>query len=559
MIKREARYYQNEARWSVFAYYQEGNRGDILVALPTGTGKAFCIADLITYASNRWQGQRFLMITHSAKLVEQNAETLENLWPFCPIGINCDKLKRRDTTQPIIFGTIGSMAGHAKALGWRDVLIIDEAHMVSPNDSTQYRKLIADLRIINPRMIVIGYTATPYRAGQGMLTEGDDRLFDHIVYDKTGIDDFNRFIDEGFLSKLVPRPMQAHMDMSGVKVVKGEYNSKQANAVANDERMLIPAIEETIYYGNTLNRHCWLIFAQGVEHADRISKLLNDRGIPTASIHSKKSDEDNDRNMQLFYSGRIRAIVNYGVLTTGFDHAPIDMIVMLRATKSASLWVQMLGRGTRPYSCYNPQQYKHGFNYIKYNCLVLDFARNTASLGTINDPKIPKPKGKLGGDVPVKICEAVRLARHGAQGCGAYNHAAAPKCCQCDEEFSFAEKIVQEASTLELVKASEPDPVYNEFNVTDIMYAKHLSKSGTNSLKVTYYCGMQTIEEYVPVEHERGRYIAKKWWKDRASSIQLPKTVAEAYELVPHLKSPVRLTVHMNAASRPDIVKAHFL
>jgi len=70
-------------------------------------------------------------------------------------------------------------------------------------------------------------------------------------------------------------------------------------------------------------------------------------------------------------------MVNVGVLTTGFDFPEIDLIIMLRPTNSPVLWVQMLGRGTRPADG-------------KENCMVLDFAGNTPRLGPINDPMIPK-------------------------------------------------------------------------------------------------------------------------------------------------------------------------
>ena len=122
-------------------------------------------------------------------------------------------------------------------------------------------------------------------------------------------------------------------------------------------------------------------------------------GVDCAPVHSKRPADYNDAAIKAFKNNELKAIVNYGKLTTGFDHPQIDLIGMLRPTLSVPLWVQMLGRGTRP---------AEG----KENCLVLDFARNTPRLGPINDPVIPKMRKGEAGEMPVKICEA----------CGAYNH-----------------------------------------------------------------------------------------------------------------------------------------
>src|SRR5690606_36427951 len=129
----------------------------------------------------------------------------------------------------------------------------------------------------------------------------------------------------------------------------------------------------------------------GIEHAEHIAEFLTRFGIDCAAVHSKQSAEYNDKAILAFKEGSLRAIVNYGKLTTGFNHPGIDAIAMFRPTMSVPLWVQMLGRGTRPADG-------------KKDCLVLDYARNTPRLGPINDPVIPRRKGEGGGDPPVKVC-----------------------------------------------------------------------------------------------------------------------------------------------------------
>ena len=161
------------------------------------------------------------------------------------------------------------------------------------------------------------------------------------------------------------------------------------------------------------------------------------------------TDDDRDSAILGFKSGKYQAIVNYGVLTTGFDFPEIDMIAVLRPTKSSGLWVQMLGRGTRPvYGDNFDLTLRDGRleairNGDAPNCLVLDFARNTERLGPINDPVMPNPKGKgKGGEAPVKLCPH----------CNSYNHASATICSFCGGEMPRTLKFEPTSSNAVLIR-----------------------------------------------------------------------------------------------------------
>jgi DNA repair protein RadD len=93
-----------------------------------------------------------------------------------------------------------------------------------------------------------------------------------------------------------------------------------------------------------------------------------------------------------YKSGKIKALVNCDVLTTGFDAPNTDMIVMLRPTHSPGLYVQMMGRGMR-------------IAEGKKDCLILDFAKNIERHGPINQIA-PNQKGqrKKTGEALVKSC-----------------------------------------------------------------------------------------------------------------------------------------------------------
>jgi DNA repair protein RadD len=225
---------------------------------------------------------------------------------------------------------------------------------------------------------------------------------------------------------------------------------------------------------------------------------------------------------------------------------------------STGLWVQMLGRGTRPYSCYTTSPaLAAAFPFVKLNCLVLDFAGNTRRLGPINDPVIPKPKGSgPPGDAPVRICEA----------CGSYQHASARICTVCGAEFQFAEKLNRHASGLELLRSDLPQ--IETYPVSHVVITEHTSKtSGRDSLKIAYFCGLRTFYEYISVESPVRffRHKSRDWFRQRYHyqtaqytwDEDVPKTNAEVLALAHELRKPASIRVWVNKQT-PEIMGYEF-
>lgn len=555
------RYYQLDAKWAVFDYFQAGNVGNPVVAMPGGTGKSIVIADTIFEIFTRWPSQRVMMLTHVSTLIVQNAEKLQGVWPTAPLGIYSAGLKSRDMILPIVFGGIQSVAkaikktidqqgnvlsdtpAHLLHFGWRDLILVDECHLISPNEMAAYQYVITELKKINPHLKVIGYTATPYRLRQGLIidpyivqdedtkTDKDMRLFTDICYDITGFDAFNRLIAEGFIAPLIPKRTDAHYDISQVRIgANGDYNEKQLQDIVADDKITFAAVKEMIEIAH--DRTCCLVFASGVDHAEKICALLQGFGLSAGVVHSKKDEEHNLKTIKAYKAGTIKWLVNKDMLTTGFDHPPIDFIGMLRFTMSPGLWVQMLFRGTRP-------------SEGKINCLVADFAGNTKRLGPINDPVKPRPKGKKSGDAPVKICDT----------CGVYNHASARSCISCGEAFSFETKIFKSASPIELLRGDAP--IVETFKVSKVIYSRHEKVGSPPMLKVSYFCGLQMFSEYVGLEHS-GMFgkKARDWWRQR-HVIEPPMTVDQAGQYTGQLRTPSEIRVHVNL-KYPDILQYNF-
>jgi DNA repair protein RadD len=304
-----------------------------------------------------------------------------------------------------------------------------------------------------------------------------------------------------------------------------------------------------------------MIFGTGTEHCDHIADMLETFGISAVSVHSKKTAQENKRAIIAFKAGTVRALVNNNKLTTGFDCPEVDLIAVLRHTMSPGLWVQILGRGTRPV-------YADGFDLTtkagrldaieagpKQDCLVLDFAGNTLRLGPINDPILPRKKGDkgTGGVAPVKTCPT----DDDLGGCGAYNHCSARFCCDCGYEFPQGVNFYAQASSAAIMVGSEPE--FEIMDVTKVIYTIHRKMDRPDSILATYYIGLaKRYKDWICLEHAgfAGKK-AREWWIARTEDEEAPDTTEAALKQLYKLKSPVAIKVWVNK-KYPEIVGYDF-
>lgn len=553
----KARYYQDEALVALYNYfvqYPNDPKRNPVIAMPTGTGKAVVIALFIKYVLQCWPGQRIMMLTHVKELIDQNADKMRQVWPQAPMGIYSAGLGEKTHFMPITFAGIQSAKNQPELFGHQDLVIIDECHLCSPDEEASYHKFIAALRKRNPFLRVIGLSATPYRQGLGMITDGG--IFSDVCYDITSLAAFNRLIDEGFLAMLIPKETDTIIDVEGVKKSGGEFQEADLQKRVVKYDLTYAALNEAMH--KTADRHHLLIFATGIEHVYMASAILDQMGVSNAVVHSSSkkyplSDADRDDNIARFKAGQVRVLINANVLTTGFDFPALDCIILLRPTNSPVMHVQILGRGTRPL-------YAEGFDLetlegriqaqiasLKQNCLVLDFAGNTMRLGPINDPRIPKKKGPGTGDIPVKVCNH----------CGTLNHISARVCIDCGAEFEIKEKLEGRASTLALVVRDEPQ--VELFKVDRVTYQLKKGWNGKPpTLLVSYFSGIRRFVEHICLEHHNNPIInhAHHWWHER-SDIEPPFSIAEAMEHVDKLRQPSQIRVWINT-KYPKILQTFY-
>lgn len=351
-----------------------------VVNLPTGSGKSIVIAESV-----RQINCPTLILQPSAEILEQNKEKLEMYFPPEDIGVYSASLNEK-VIKKITLATIGSISKHSKKFTNFPLIMIDECHLVPvDNNQSQYIKF---LKQIQPKKI-IGVTATPFRLSttfappyynesvttikviSRMKGKASKKFWDGgIIFNISTID----MIEQGFLHK--PK----YFDNTVVQHESIPVNKSMSEFRLDKYEELILPHEENIL--DTISRlslesHSVLVFCTSVEQAIRYASVLKSSAVVSALTKKKERKEI----ISSFKSGEIKVVFNVSCLTTGFDHPRLDGLVMIRPTRSLSLYSQMIGRILRTHP-------------LKENARIIDFSGNIKAMGHAESIEIYK-HGKL--------------------------------------------------------------------------------------------------------------------------------------------------------------------
>ncbi|MGD9126058.1 MAG: DEAD/DEAH box helicase family protein [Planctomycetia bacterium] len=507
--------YQQEAVHAVYDHLRHRDDNPCVV-LPTGTGKSLVLGQIATDAVSIWSG-RVLVLAHVKELLEQNADKIRRLCPDLDIGIYSAGLKSRDTENPVIVAGIQSVYKRACELGPFDLIIVDECHLIPPENEGMYRTFLADAKVVNPNVRVIGLTATPYRLKGGLICQPDN-ILNHVCYE-AGIRDM---IVEGYLSKLRSRGGRTKANLGNLHIRGGEFIASEMEDAMDQDDLVRGACREIVEL--TRDRKSVLIFTTSVAHCEHVAAEIErisgtECGIVTGDTPSGKRTELLRRfkgePIQTDLFGGIKPplkyLANVNVLTTGFDATNVDCVILLRPTASVGLYVQMVGRGTR-------------LHPGKEDCLILDYGDNVLRHGPVDMIKV-EAKTFGTGEPPAKECP----------NCLALIHAAYMTCPDCGHEFPPRERETHdEHATTEGILSGEITDI--DYEVSDVNYAVHTKRGADEftpkTMRVEYQTGWnQWTREWVCPEHTGwARQKFEKWWSDR-SSYPPPETAQDAVAL----------------------------
>jgi len=499
----ELRPYQREAVDAVYAHLRERDDNPCVV-IPTAGGKTPVMAQVCMDTALRWGG-RALVLAHVRELLEQTTGTLRAMAPELDVGVYSAGLKSRDTEHSVIVAGIQSAYRRAQELGRFDIVLVDEAHMIPPDGEGMYRTFLKAALALNPNVRLIGLTATPYRMKTGMIC-APENLLNHVCYEIS----VRELIVGGYLCRLRTKASKEKADTSGLHVRGGEFIAGETQDLMDTDRLVRSACEEIVE--QTRDRRSCLIFASGVEHGKHIARVLREaHGVECECVFGETPSKERDAVLSAFRAGRLPYLVNYGVLTTGFDAPNIDTVAMLRPTLSPGLWYQCCGRGFR--ICPG-----------KEDCLILDFGGNALRHGPVDAIRVPGQSGGS-GEAPAKECPE----------CHAVIATGYARCPECGYAFPEPERR-KHAATASTTAVLSGEVSITEHEVEEVYYSVHRKRGAPEdhprTMRVEYRIGFGRWQsEFICFEHTGyARRKAELWWRQR-TDWPVPETAEEAVEI----------------------------
>lgn len=540
---KKPRWYQSKGARKAIAAIKKSDVHPV-VAVPTGAGKSLMLCIITEKYLDENITKDVLILSHRSTILEQDFAALEEWFPDFEMGLYSSGLKSKVKKKITVAG-IQSVWRYPEKFENVGVVIIDEAHLVNAKDSGMYREFLGYLDAN-----YVGLTATPFRLGHGYIYKGKDALFNDLAYDLTSTENYNKLVNQGYLSKMFSYKTKLGMDVNDLNKRGGDFITGQMSKKFDKDAITEIACTEIIAAMGKLNLKRGLIFAIDTKHCDNIASYISEAGISCTSIHSKHKDSKQREND--FKAGKYQIAVSVEMLTTGLDVPEIDLIGLLRPTASPSLHVQMLGRGGRVL-------YAKGYDLSKMDerkkaikesekqfCMVLDFAGNIARLGPINDVHVQEKRNKKdtgNGTAIMKTCPK----------CNVQHYAAVRKCNFCGHEFEFETKLTLESTDKAVIAAKKR--IEKEINnqgtwvdVDSIEYRVHSVANKPSSLKVIYQCGFRKFFEFICIDHGYyPRHKAKKWINERLpANYRKPTNLSELFRIKRDLRIPKKIFIMKN-------------
>lgn len=332
----KARPYQADAEAAIFAGLAQSQSQ--LLVMATGLGKTI----VMSHVARRWAGDgrpgRVLLVAHREELIAQGKGKLDAI-----VGTDCDveMAGDRDTGRsPVVVASVQSLSQAGRLARYRPeafgLVMIDEAHHAI---ATTYRRVMGHFRAGNPACRFLGVTATPRRADE--LAMG--QVFDSCCFEY-GIEPA---VEDGWLVPVAQRAVKVEgLDFSKVRQTAGDLNEKDLEKILKEEKVLHAQAAPTVEIAGDRPT---LVFCVTVAHAHALAGVI-DRYKPRSAValDGRTDRDERRRQVERFKNGEVQFLVNVGLFLEGFDAPNTAVVAMCRPTKSLALYMQVLGRGTRP-------------------------------------------------------------------------------------------------------------------------------------------------------------------------------------------------------------------
>lgn len=415
------RQYQKDILNNLWKSLQTNDK--VLLSAPTGSGKTVMASAFIDYVVKL--GKRVAFVVDRIELVKQSRDTFgaENV-SIIKAGFEADF----DENKPIQIIMIQTFYARVEKLPDLnlDYIIIDEVH------SGWGSGRIIELLKIYDNAKVIGLSATPIDERGYLLADFQDYI--DLIQTKD-------LINLGYLAKpICYMPESCKLDLSKVKITGNDYDTEQLDNLLLDLEKVDLMIKE---WENTAKNKKTIFFANSIDHAELITKELNNRGYKPLLLHSKQCAGELRENREQLQKADI--IVNCAILTAGFDRKDLECVVLACPTKVLRKYIQCVGRGLR-------------VTETKKECIIIDCGNCFNNHGLPDDYRFYSQKPKKEKQAQYRECPE----------CGNIEPIHAKQCSICGYEFTVendlkdnADKPKKDINRLIQIK-SKQDELYEE-------------------------------------------------------------------------------------------------
>jgi len=338
----EYRPYQIEGRNAVIDRWRSGVNRQI-VSWATGLGKTVLMGLFCQGDPSKFKGQR-LILAHREELIDQAASEIRNANPALRVGIERERFRPTlDGFSPdhVVVASVPSIVNRLKDYDPAkfSLVVVDECHHAT---APTYLKIIDHFGFSEPKLApdrcLLGLTATPERADNKNLA----RAFDEISH-RISISDG---IKMGYLTRIRGHKVYTDADLRGISVRAGDFVVGQLSDKVNTPQRNALCVK-TWRDVRRADYKRGIVFCVDVNHARVMADAFQYAGVKAEAIWGEMESQDRRDVLKRLSTGEIDVVTNCAVLTEGFNEPSLNIIIMARPTRSALLYTQMCGRGTR--------------------------------------------------------------------------------------------------------------------------------------------------------------------------------------------------------------------
>lgn len=348
--------YQEEDLKKIFTYFHERpDNYNLLYQLPTGGGKTVIFSEIVRRYISETQ-KKVVVLTHRIELSKQTSRMLTEFNVVNKV-INSEVKDLEDQDEYMCFVAMVETLNNRlqdDMLDIRDIglVIVDEAHYNS------FRKLFKYFE----DSFILGVTATPLSSNIKLPMKDN---YDDLIVGET----IPSLIKKKFLAKA--NIYCYDVGLKSLKIgISGDYTVKSSEELFTNSLMqskLLSAYEELSRGKKTL------IFNNGINTSKYVFQLFSAAGYPIKHLDNTANNSDRKEILKWFKKTPKAILTSVSILTTGFDEPTVESIILNRATKSLTLYFQMIGRGSRILP-------------DKNEFTVIDLGNNVARFGAWNEP-----------------------------------------------------------------------------------------------------------------------------------------------------------------------------